>query len=139
MSPIQWVLTVITYAVLILLIWKGRGPERLAGVALFVAQTGTPLVAHFTVNGVRLGVAALSLALTASLVALALTGRRWWLIAAAGVQLIALASWGYQIIDPQAQIWGAVSFRMVVWVELMALAVFGLFEARMAPYARRGA
>jgi hypothetical protein len=137
MSPIQWVLTVITYVVLFLLVWKGRGPERLAGVALLMAQVGTPLIAHITVNGVRLGVAALSLMLTLSLIFLALTGRRWWLIAAAGVQLIALASWGYQIIDPQAQIWGALSFRMVVWVELMALAVFGLFEARMAPYARR--
>ncbi|MBX9616050.1 MAG: hypothetical protein Q8S03_05910 [Brevundimonas sp.] len=139
MSPIQWALTFITYAVLCVLLWKGRAPERLAGIALLIAQMGTPLIAHITVNGFRVGVAALSLMLTTSLVLLALTGRRWWLIAAAGVQLIALASWGYQLIDPYAQIWGAVSFRMVVWMELMALAVFGLFEARMAPYARRGA
>jgi len=77
-----------------------------------------------------------SLALTVALVALALFGRRWWLLAAAGVQVIALASWAYQFMDPHAQIWATVTFRIIVWMELMVLAMVGLFEARLAPYAR---
>lgn len=136
MSILQWALTLATYATLAVLLWKGRTPERLAGVALLAAQTATPLVAHLQLGGLRIGVASVSLALTAALVALALYGRRWWLLAAAGVQLIALASWAYQALDPDAQVWAAVTFRIIVWMELMALAVFGLFEARLAPYAR---
>ncbi|WP_420471478.1 hypothetical protein [Brevundimonas sp. FT23042] len=136
MSILQWGLTLVTYATLVVLLWKGRTPERLAGLALIIAQTATPLVAHLQLGGVRVGVAAVSLALAAALIALALYGRRWWLLAAAGFQLISLASWAYQFLNPDAQIWAAVTFRIIVWMELMALALFGLFEARHAPYAR---
>lgn len=136
MSILQWGLTLVTYATLAVLLWKGRAPERLAGAALVIAQTLTPLVAHLQLGGVRVGVAGVSLALTVALVALALFGRRWWLLAAAGVQVIALASWAYQFMDPHAQIWATVTFRIIVWMELMVLAMAGLFEARLAPYAR---
>ena len=136
MSILQWGLTLVTYATLAVLLWKGRTPERLAGVALVIAQTLTPLVAHLELGGVRIGVAGVSLGLTVALASLALFGRRWWLLAAAGVQLIALASWAYQFMDPNSQIWATVTFRIIVWMELMVLAMFGLFEARLAPYAR---
>lgn len=136
MSMLQWGLTLVTYATLAVLLWKGRGPERLAGLALVIAQTATPLVAPLELGGVRVGVAGVSLALAAALTALALFGRRWWLLAAAGVQLISLASWIYQFMNPDAQIWATVTFRIIVWMELMALALFGLVEARRAPYAR---
>lgn len=139
MSILQWGLTLITYATLAVLLWKGRAPERLAGVALVIAQTVTPFVAHLQLGGVRIGVAAVTLGLTLALVVLAVFGRRWWLLAAAGVQLIALASWAYQFMDPNAQVWATVTFRIIVWMELMALAMFGLFEARLAPYAQSGA
>lgn len=136
MTASQWLLAVVTYGVLLLLLWRGRPLDRAAAVALLVTQTATPFLAAFEVQGVRVGVAALSLLLSMTLIGLACSGRRWWLLAAAGVQLIAVASWIYQILDPTAQVWAAVTFRIIVWMELMALAVFGLFEARFAPYAR---
>lgn len=136
MTASQWLLAVVTYAVLLLLLWRGRGPDRIAAVALLVTQTATPFMAVYEVEGVRVGVAGLSLLLTLTLIGLACQGRRWWLLAAAGVQLVAVSSWIYQILDPGAQVWAAVTFRIIVWMELMALAVFGLFEARFAPYAR---
>ena len=136
MSLLQWALTLITYGILLVLLWKGRIPDRLAGVALLIAQTATPLVSQLELGGIRVGVALITLLLGGALALLALFGRRWWLLAAAGVQLIALASWGYQLVNPDAQIWAAVTFRIIVWMELMALALFGVFEARLAPYAR---
>ena len=137
MSFLQWALTLVTYGVLFLLLWKGRTPDRVAAIALLIAQTVTPLVSYVEFAGIRMGVALVSFGLTVVLLILALVGRRWWLLAAAGVQLIALASWGYQLLQPDAQIWASVSFRIIVWMELMALALFGVFEARLAPYARR--
>lgn len=136
MTAAQWILTILTYALLFLLLWKGRRPDRLAAVALLVSQSATPLLAAIEIHGVRVGVAGLAVCLATALVLLALTGRRWWLLAAAGVQLVSVASWIYQILDPQAQVWAAVTFRIIVWLQLMALVVFGLFEARLAPYAQ---
>lgn len=135
MTPFQWILTLLTYAVLLLLLWRGRRTDRLAAVALLVTQTATPFLAAIELEGVRIGIAGLSALLSLALIGLALTGRRWWLLAAAGVQLIAVASWIYQILDPHAQIWAAVTFRIIVWMELMALALVGVVEARRAPYA----
>ncbi len=133
----QWLLTLITYAVLLLLLWQGRRPDRWAALVLLAAQNATPLIVNVELAGVRIGLALASLCLSVALTWLALIGRRWWLLAAAGVQLIALASWIYQLLDPGAQLWAAVTFRMIVWAELMALALFGVFEARLAPYAPR--
>lgn len=135
MSPLQWIIAVVSLGVLIALLWRGRGPERWAALALFATLVLAPLLAPLAVGGVRIGVAGTSLFLSLFLIGLALTGRRWWLLAAAGVQLLSVASWIYQIVDPDAQVWGAVTFRIIVWIELMALAVFGLIEARRAPYA----
>ena len=137
MSPSQWIISVFSLAVLLLLLWRGRSPDRWAALALLVTQFSAPLIARFEIGGVRVGLAAASLFLACALVGLALTGRRWWLLAAAGVQLISLASWIYQFVDPDAQLWAAVTFRIIVWMQLLALVIFGLFEARLAPYAER--
>lgn len=136
MTAPQWFLTFLTYAVLLLLLWRGRALDRLAALALLVSQTATPLLSGLEVFGVRLGVAGLAVFLAVSLFSLALTGRRWWLVVAAGVQLVSVASWIYQIVDPDAQVWAAVTFRLIVWMELMALAAFGVCEARYASYAQ---
>lgn len=136
MNTVQIVMTVLSFAALAYLLVAGRWPDRLAGLALLVAMVGTPLVDGWYVGGVRVGVAFLGFSLFASLLGLALTADRWWLIAATGVQLLSVGSWILTLLQPETQIWAGVSFRMLVWLQLMILACLGVWEARRAPYAR---
>lgn len=134
-SLAQHGLAAVSYAAIGLLLWKGRGPERIAAAAFLVALFGTPLLGGMVVDGVRYGVAVLAALLAATLVVLSLRTDRWWLIAAAGVQLLSLGTWAVAIFS-DAQVWAAVTVRMIVWLLLMLLAFFGVWEARSAPYAR---
>ena len=134
-SPLSLVLEVLTYAVMALLLWKGRTPERIVVVALFVLQFGTPLVDHLFVGQLRWGVAILSFAMFCLLTTLALIYDRWWLLLAAGAQLIAVSTHLAGLAGSDALLWSIVSTRMVVWFELMLLALFGVWDARNAPYA----
>ncbi len=136
MNTVQIVMTVLSFSALAYLLVAGRWPDRLAGLALLIAMVGTPLVDGWYVGGVRIGVACLGFGLFASLLGLALTADRWWLIAATGVQLLSVGSWVLTLLQPDIQIWAGVSFRMLVWTQLMILACLGVWEARRAPYAR---
>jgi hypothetical protein len=134
-SPLSLLLECLTYAVMALLLWKGRTPERIVVVALFALQWGTPFVDHLFVGHFRWGVASLSFAMLCLLVGLALRYDRWWLLLAAGAQLIAVSTHLAGIAGSDALLWSIVSTRMVVWFELLLLALFGVWEARAAPYA----
>ena len=83
------------------------------------------------------GVAILSFAMFCLLAGLALRYDRWWLLLAAGAQLIALSTHFAGVAGSDALLWSIVSTRMVVWFELLLLAVFGVWEARAAPYAEK--
>ena len=128
-------LALISYIAIALLVWRGRGPERIAAGAFLAAMFGTPLVDGFEVDGVRYGVAALAALLSGALFVLSLRTDRWWLIAAAGVQLLSLGTWAVALFG-EVQVWAAVTVRMIVWLLLMLIALFGVWEARAAPYAR---
>lgn len=119
--------------------WRGRSPERIAAMAFVVAMLATPLVDGFHINGVRWGVALLTVGLFGTLVWLSLVVQRWWLIAAAGVQLLAIATFVVALLNPEIQVWASVSFRIVVWAELMLIGLFGVWECRAAPYAQPAA
>ena len=134
-SPLSLLLEGLTYAVMALLLWKGRTPERIVVVALFALQWGTPFVDHLFIGDFRWGVASLSFAMFCLLVGLALRYDRWWLLLAAGAQLIAVSTHLAGIAGSDALLWSIVSTRMVVWFELLLLALFGVWEARAAPYA----
>lgn len=134
-SLAQLLLTLFTFLTLGLLLRFGRTAERIAGVALLVAQVGTPLVDHLHIGEFRYGVAILAVGLFATLIVLAMRTDRWWLIAAAGVQLLSIGLWAATLVG-DLQIWGAVTVRIVIWMQLMLLALFGIWEARAAPYAR---
>lgn len=131
----QHLLAGVSYLAIGLLIWLGRTPERIAAGAFLVAMFGTPFLDGFTIDGVRYGVAALSLGLSAVLAVLGLRVDRWWLLVAAGVQLLSLGTWVLAIVG-DVQVWAAVTVRMIVWLLLMLLALLGVWEARAAPYAR---
>lgn len=135
-SPLSLLLECLTYVVMALLLWKGRTPERVVVVALFVLQWGTPLVDHLFIGNFRWGVAILSFAMFGLLAGLALRYDRWWLLLAAGAQLIAVSTHLAGIAGSDALLWSIVSTRMVVWFELLLLALFGVWEARAAPYAQ---
>lgn len=117
-------------------LWKGRLPERIAAVAFLVAMAATPAVDHLHIGGVRWGVGCLAVGLFVTLTWLSLVADRWWLLAAAGIQLLSIATYLIAVIDPGVQVWASVSFRIVVWVELMLIGLVGVWEARTAPYAR---
>lgn len=134
-SLAQHLVTLMSFLTLGLLLGFGRLAERIAGVALLIAMVGTPFVDHLHVGEFRYGVASLSTGLFITLIVLALRTDRWWLIAAAGVQLLAICLWTATVIG-DLQIWGAVTVRIVIWLQLMLLALFGIWEARAAPYAR---
>lgn len=134
-SLAQHLVTLMSFLTLGLLLGFGRLAERIAGVAFLIAMVGTPFVDHLHIGEVRYGVAILSAGLFTTLIVLALRTDRWWLIAAAGVQLLSIGLWAATIVG-DLQIWGAVTVRIVIWVQLMLLALFGVWEARAAPYAQ---
>jgi hypothetical protein len=134
-SLAQLLVTFVSFLTLGLLLWFGRSAERIAGVALLVAMVGTPFVDHLHIGEFRYGVAILAVGLFATLIVLALRTDRWWLIAATGVQLLSIGLWAATLLG-DLQIWGAVTVRIVIWWQLMLLALFGIWEARAAPYAR---
>ena len=72
----------------------------------------------------------------AILIFLALRYERWWLIGAAGLQLVVFSTHFAPLLMPQERIWGAVTLRIVLWQALMLLCLFALGESRWAPYAK---
>ncbi len=135
-SPIIFLVEVLTYLVLALLLWKGRTPERIVALALIVLQWGSPLIDHLFIGQFRWAVASLSFGMFCLLVTLSLRYDRWWLLLAAGAQLIALSTHFAAVAGSGALLWSIVSTRMVIWFELLLLSSFGVWEARNAPYAR---
>ena len=117
-------------------LWRGRRPERVAAVAFLVAMLATPLVDEFQIDGLRWGVALLAVGLFGTLVWLSLVFDRWWLMAAAAVQLLSIATYLVAVLNPDVQVWASVSFRIVLCGELMLIGLFVVWECRAAPYAR---
>src|SRR5690606_11277157 len=118
-----------------LLLVRGRLPERIAGGALLPSMLLTPMVAALHIGDFRWGVALVEVALAAVLIWLSFASDRWWLLAAAGVQLISPVTFALAASALQIEVWASVSVRMAVWLQLMILGIFGVMEARHAPYA----
>ncbi|MEC8456868.1 MAG: hypothetical protein VXZ43_08160 [Pseudomonadota bacterium] len=135
-SPLSILLEALTYGAMALLAWKGRTPERLVLAGLLALQFCSPILDHLMIGSFRWAVAGLSLGMFALLTGLALVYERWWLLLAAGAQLIALSTHFAALSASHPLMWSMVSARMVVWFELLLLAIFGVWEANAAPYAR---
>tara|TARA_R110002124_G_scaffold243235_1_gene408325 strand:- start:34582 stop:35010 length:429 start_codon:yes stop_codon:yes gene_type:complete len=136
MSATQLSVLALSIVCIGLQLWKGRDAERIAAIAFLVALLVTPLVDDLQVGGLRWGVGLLAVGLFATLVWLSLVVERWWLVAAAGVQLLSIATYLIVLLNPDVQVWASVSFRIVVWTELMMIGLFGVWECRAAPYAQ---
>ncbi|MDQ1154148.1 hypothetical protein [Brevundimonas sp. SORGH_AS_0993] len=135
-SPLLIAATALTYVALVLLIWKGGRPERAAGAGLVLAQILSDWLDHLVIGQFRWAVAIISCCLLAQLIWLSLRHDRWWLLFAVGAQFLAFCTHLSSLIGPDALIWSLVTARMTIWAELMLLALFGVWEARRAPYAR---
>lgn len=110
-------------------VWGGR-PERIAAILFAALHLATPLIEHLTIGQVRWAVAITSLVMTAGLLWLALTRDRWWLVFAAGCQLLALSTHALALLRFEGLIWAAVTIRWISWGGVLACALFGLWEAR---------
>ncbi|HRO04328.1 MAG TPA: hypothetical protein PLS69_12055 [Terricaulis sp.] len=69
------------------------------------------------------------------LVVLTFRYERWWLIGAAGFQLVIFSTHFAPLIIPQEHIWPAITLRLLLWGGLMALCLFAVGESRWASYA----
>jgi len=128
----QYVTFAASLIVLAILLMAGRTAERVAAGTLTCLMFASPYlglvspIAHALASGVALAI----------LVLLALRYERWWLIGAAGFQLVVFSTHFAPLLAPQETIWGAVTLRIVLWQAIMALCLFAIGESRWAPYAR---
>jgi hypothetical protein len=122
----------ISIIALAMLLVAGKTAERIAATTLVILMFASPYlaregpVAHALVSGSAFAILAF----------LALRYERWWLIGAAGLQLVVLSTHFAPLLIPQETIWGAVTLRIVIWQALMALCVFAIGESRWASYAK---
>jgi len=120
---------------LALLLTAGKTPERIAAATLICLMFGSP---YLTREGPVWVAAASGLAL-AILIVLSLRYERWWLIGAAGFQLVTFSTHFAPLISPQQYIWPSISLRLILWGGLMALCFFAVGECRWASYVEREA
>lgn len=128
----QYVSFAVSIIALAMLLAAGRTAERVAAATLIVLMFASPYiaregpVAHALVSGSAFAI----------LVFLALRYERWWLIGAAGLQLVVFSTHFAPLLVPQETIWGAVTLRIIIWQALMALCLFAIGESRWALYAK---
>ncbi|WP_207931610.1 hypothetical protein [Brevundimonas goettingensis] len=121
-----------TVLVLAGLLWFGQREDRL-GAAVFVsAILAPPLLEPLVIGNIRWGLGLMSIGLLASLIALVVVSRRWWIIAAAGFQVAATSSYAIALAQPDLLIWTGVSLRLVLWMLQMVACGFGIAEALSA-------
>lgn len=124
---------VVSVIALAILLAAGRTPERIAALTLFGLMLASPYLSRV---GPFANALASALAL-AILVVLVLRYERWWLIGAAGFQLVVFSTHFAPLVLPQDRIWSTVTLRIILWGGLMALCIFAIGESRWATYARR--
>ncbi len=115
---------------LTLLAFFGGGQERRAALLFAAVLLLTPLIDSYAIGGFRWAVALSSVAVFGLLLWMALKGDRWWLILAAGCQLMALSTHLIAFLRIDSLQWTMVSIRWCSWLFLMTIALFGAWEGR---------
>ena len=103
-------------------IWKGGRPERLAGAAFLLGWTAAAVLKELGLPGLAWAGAGIDAAYFCLLVVLALVTDRYWPIAAAGFQLLAVMTHAARLIDPQAGAWAYVAAG-IIWTYLVLAAL----------------
>lgn len=128
----QLALLALTLVTLSLLWIFGDKIDRVAAFTLVATMLLAPLVQNFVIDNLRWVGAILAILLFLTLLGLSLKSDRWWLLAAAGCQLLAVGSYAAAIARPDSLIWAGVTVRWIVWLEIMLVGLFGVWEARAA-------
>jgi hypothetical protein len=132
LTLVQYASFAVSIIALAMLLLAGRTPERVAAATLTCLMFASPFlsregpVAHALASGIALAI----------LLALALRYERWWLIGAAGFQLVVFSTHFASLVIPQEQIWSTVTLRLILWEGLMALCLFAVGESRWTQYAK---
>lgn len=112
-----------------LLIWRGTDRERaIVGlIALYVLAN--PLIYTWTIGGTfRAGTFLSELVLLFALWWCAERVDRWWLILAAGTQLIVVASHLIPLVVSGIYVWTGVSIRLAAWTVISGALLGGAWE-----------
>ena len=124
---------------LALILWRGEWIDRAATLALVTVVVLTGLLQLLNVPGLMAWIATLDLGLFFVLWALAERGERWWIVALAGFQFIAVVAYVAPFFAWDRLHWAVVTVNWAVWA-LDSLCVFvGVWEASFARrFAREG-
>lgn len=115
---------------LVLLALCGGRLERYGAILFAAVLLFTPLIDSYSVAGFRWAVALSSFGLLGALIWMSLKGDRWWLVLAAGCQLMAVTTHLIGLFNLDALTWTLVSIRWFSWLFLMLIALFGAWEGR---------
>lgn len=120
-------------------LWRG-GPSEKAGAAIILAGwAATVAAAAYPGWDRRWAVLAVDFAAFAALTWLALRSNRWWPLAAAGLQLVAVVTHAARLLDPTVGGWAYISAGRI-WGYLLlvplAAGVAGAWRERRALRAR---
>ena len=132
MHPVQIILILANLIAFSLLLWRGETVERLAVAALTAAQVLSVLLVPWAIDGFRIGVMLVDVALFIALWALAERGGRWWLVACAGFQLIIVFSHLAPFFAHERLGWAAVTLQWGAWTLVSLTAFVGIWEATAA-------
>lgn len=131
LSPLVLVSVVVTA----LLALVGGRVERWTALLFAALMFGTPLFQHQWPWAVPLS----SIIVTSLLLWWALTHDRWWLVFAAGCQMLALATHVVVLVRMEDLMWSAVTVRWLSWCAMLVIAVFGAWEGWALERLRRRA
>lgn len=133
LTAVQIVSSISSMVAVVIMLVLGKFPERLAAIILTALMFAAPFLA---LEGAVPLAAASGITLLV-LVGLSLRYDRWWLIFAAGLQLVAFSTHFAPLLLPQSGIWAAVTLRLVLWEVLVVVCFFAVGECRWASYAKR--
>jgi hypothetical protein len=102
--------------------WKGDREQQIAAGGLLLGWVFTLLLRDPRWQGAQWGAFAVDVAFLALLVALALTTRRFWPLAAAAFQLLAVVTHTARVLDASLGGW-AYATAEVIWTQLVLVAM----------------
>jgi hypothetical protein len=117
-----------------LILWRGEWVDRAATLALVAVVAATSVLQLLHVPGLMVWVAVLDVLLFFTLWALAERGERWWIVALAGFQFIAVVAYLAPFFAWKRLEWAVISVNWAVWALDSLCVFFGVWEAS---YARR--
>ncbi|MGH6884268.1 MAG: hypothetical protein ACREFM_25325 [Hypericibacter sp.] len=102
--------------------WKGGREEQAAAGAFLLAWVGTLIVRDPHWLGAQMGAFVIDILFLAVLTAIALRSPRYWPIAAAAFQLLAVLTHAARMADPAVRGW-AYATASILWTQLVLIAM----------------